>query len=114
MPTPTSSRAWASVDKLNGGDGNDKLYGGDGNDILGARDDSGNGTIDVAEIGNDMLMGGAGDDKLNGGAGVDTLNGGAGSDDLTGGTVGADKFVFSPADGAGDSDTILDFVIADW
>ena len=87
-------------DTLNGGGNADKLHGGDGDDTL-------NGGT-----GADMLMGGAGDDTLDGGTDNDMINGGAGDDDLSGG-LGDDTFVFSPMDGAGDSDAILDYADGD-
>ena len=93
---PNVLKGMGEADTLSGGANDDKLYGGDGADTL-------NGGAD-----NDMLSGGAGDDTLNGGLGDDTLTGGAGDDDLSGGD-GADTFVFSPMDGAGDSDAILDW-----
>ena len=96
-------------DTLNGGAENDKLYGEAGNDVLGARDTNSDGTIDLTEIGDDMLNGGTGNDTLNGGAGDDTLVGGAGDDDLTGG-AGTDTFVFAP--GNGDDVITADFTSA--
>ena len=87
-------------DTLVGGDGDDTLMGGDGDDTL------------SAVSGENMLMGGAGDDTITGGIGSDMINGGAGDDDLNGG-VGDDTFVFSPEDGAGDSDAILDYTDGD-
>ena len=95
---PNVLKGGAGNDMLNGGAENDKLYGEAGNDTLGARDSTGDGTIDLTEEGNDMLNGGAGNDILNGGAGTDTLVGGAGNDDLTGG-AGTDTFVFAPGHG---------------
>ena len=96
---PNVLKGMGGNDTLTGAAGNDTLDGGDGDDIL-----NGDG-------GADKLMGGAGDDTLNGGADADTLTGGSGNDDLSGGAAG-DTFVFSTED-AGDSDAILDFVIAD-
>ena len=87
-------------DDLDGGGGDDTLMGGDGDDTL-----NGN-------SGANMLMGGAGDDTITGGSDADTINGGAGDDDLNGGG-GDDTFVFSPMDGAGDSDAILDWNAGD-
>ena len=87
-------------DTLSGGDGNDTLDGGGGKDTL------------TGGAGADKLMGGAGGDTLNGGDGADTINGGGGDDDLSGGGDG-DTFVFSPMDGAGDSDAILDWAAGD-
>ena len=95
----------AADNTLMGGDGDDTLVGGVGDDTLMGGD--GDDTLS-ATSGENMLMGGAGDDTLNGGTGADTINGGAGDDDLSGGT-GANTFVFSPMDGAGDSDAILDW-----
>jgi cysteinyl-tRNA synthetase len=51
----------------------------------------------------------AGNDTVNGRDGDDRLNGGLGSDTLTGGT-GADRFIFNTRLGAGNVDTIKDFV----
>ncbi len=96
---PNVLKGMGGNDELDGALGNDTLDGGDGDDIL-----NGDG-------GADKLMGGAGDDTLNGGTEDDTLTGGSGNDDLFG-AGGGDTFVFSTAD-AGDSDAILDFVIAD-
>ena len=62
----------------------------------------------MAVAGDDTLVGCTGDDTLNGEADDDIINGAGGSDDLYGGT-GNDTFVFSPADGAGDSDSIHDW-----
>ena len=104
---PNVLKGMGGDDTLNGGDetstvsgSGDKLYGGAGKDTL-------NGGA-----GSDTLSGGAGDDTLDGGTGADTINGGAGDDDLSGGG-GNDTFVFSPMDGAGDSDTILDWADGD-
>lgn len=77
----------ALSDFMNGAGGADKLSGGGGNDDL---------------------RGAVGADRLNGGAGADKLNGGSGHDILTGGG-GADKFIFSAAAKAANSDTITDF-----
>ena len=96
---PNVLKGMGGNDTLTGAAGDDTLDGGDGDDTL-----NGDG-------GADKLMGGAGDDTLNGGAEDDTLTGGSGNDDLFG-AGGGDTFVFSTAD-AGDSDAILDFVIAD-
>ena len=95
----------ANPNVLKGMGGDDTLTGGVSNDTLdgGAGDDKLNG-----DAGNDKLMGGAGDDTLNGGSEDDMLNGGGGDDDLSGG-AGTNTFVFSPADGGGDSDAILDW-----
>ena len=89
-------KGMGGADTLTGGGNDDTLMGGDGDDTLNGGDED------------DTLMGGDGDDTLNGDGGADTLTGGAGDDDLTGG-AGNDTFVFSPMDGAGDSDAILDW-----
>ncbi len=97
---PNVLKGMGGKDTLAGGGGNDTLMGGDGDDML------------SAASGENMLVGGAGDDTLTGGTGDDTLNGGGGDDDLSGGG-GDDTFVFSPMDGAGDSDAILDYTDGD-
>jgi Ca2+-binding RTX toxin-like protein len=94
---PNTLRGNGGDDTINGEGGNDPLlYGGPGEDTINGGD------------GDDKLVGCTGDDTLNGDAGADMLIGLAGSDDLIGGT-GNDTFVFSPADGAGDSDSIHDW-----
>ena len=93
---PNVLKGMGGGDTLSGLASNDTLDGGGGDDTL----DGGAGA--------DMLMGGAGDDTLNGGTEDDTLNGGGGDDDLSGG-AGTNTFVFSPMDGGGDSDAILDW-----
>jgi serralysin len=58
------------------------------------------------------LFGNTGANTLSGGNGNDGLNGRAGTDTLTGG-AGLDSFFFTTALGAGNIDTITDFVAAD-
>jgi len=86
----------AAID-LTGNDFAQIVQGNDGTNIL-----SGLGGADQLSGlgGSDTLLGGDGDDQLNGGLGSDGLNGGA----------GADLFVFADALGAGNIDTIQDFV----
>ena len=91
-------RGGLGIDALDGGDGNDQRYGDQGKDSL------------TGGNGNDLLDGGTGIDALDGGAGDDRLDGGAGADILTGGD-GADMFVFSTALGAGNVDSVADFVL---
>ncbi|PBC01674.1 hypothetical protein CK220_25195 [Mesorhizobium sp. WSM3860] len=92
-----------SSDGLNGANGgDDALYGNGGADII------------LGMAGNDTLFGQSGNDTLNGGDGNDRLVGGAGADALTGG-AGADTFYYGSAvsdsaPGAGNFDTITDFV----
>ena len=94
---PNILRGGAGDDTINGLGGNDPLlYGGSGEDTINGGD------------GNDKLVGCTGNDTLNGNAGDDELVGAGGSDDLSGGG-GTNTFVFSPADGAGASDAILDW-----
>ena len=98
------------TDTLDGGDGNDQLYGDQGNDSL------------TGGNGNDLLDGGTGIDALDGRAGADRPEGGTGNvlaNTLTGnnganrldGGAGADMFVFSTALGAGNVDSVADFVL---
>ena len=107
-------------DLFDGRGGDDEMRGGAGNDTLnGGAGDWGNQTMygdlgdDVlrGEDGHDTLYGGAQSDKLYGGADWDVLFGGDGNDVLYGGGTGAvqdsfnggggaDRFVFTPADGA--------------
>jgi VCBS repeat-containing protein len=62
--------------------------------------------------GANLMSGAAGDDQLIGYGGDDTLLGGTGNDYLAGG-LGADLFVFTTPLGAGNVDTIADFVSVD-
>ncbi|MFB9984775.1 VCBS domain-containing protein, partial [Mesorhizobium kowhaii] len=82
--------------------GDDILYGNGGADSI------------FGLAGNDTLFGQGGSDTLNGGDGNDRLVGGVGPDTLTGG-AGSDTFYYGPtvtdsAPGAGNFDTITDFV----
>ncbi|PZV33107.1 VCBS domain-containing protein [Mesorhizobium kowhaii] len=82
--------------------GDDILYGNGGADSI------------FGLAGNDTLFGQGGNDTLNGGDGNDRLVGGVGPDTLTGG-AGSDTFYYGPtvtdsAPGAGNFDTITDFV----
>ena len=77
----------ASVNRLDGGDGDDVLRGGGGDDVLDGGADS------------DRLFGGAGKDELWGKNGGDWLDGGAGADRLFGG-AGADWVAYSGSDEA--------------
>ncbi|WP_292442532.1 VCBS domain-containing protein [Mesorhizobium sp.] len=82
--------------------GDDVLYGNGGADsIFGL---AGNDTL-FGQGGNDTLSGGDGNDRLVGGVGADTLTGGLGSDTFYYGTAVSDS-----APGAGNFDTITDFV----
>ncbi|MGB3266767.1 MAG: peptidylprolyl isomerase [Microcoleus sp.] len=96
----------AGDDFLRGGKGNDLISGGVGSDIINGNlgDDTING-----DAGNDFLRGGKGNDVLIGGDGNDILMGDLGNDTLTGG-AGADTFVLIA--GAGETDTITDFISA--
>lgn len=107
-------------DLLDGQGGNDEMRGGAGNDTLnGGAGDWGDQAI-YGDLGNDVLRGdrgqdtlygGAQDDKLYGGGDWDSLFGGDGDDVLYGGGTGAvmdtftgdggaDRFVFTSADGS--------------
>ncbi|MGX5851781.1 calcium-binding protein, partial [Mesorhizobium sp. PL10] len=82
--------------------GDDVLYGNGGADqIFGL---AGNDTL-FGQGGNDTLNGGDGNDRLVGGVGADTLTGGLGTDTFYYGTNVSDS-----APGAGNFDTITDFV----
>lgn len=73
------------------------------------------GTGNVNGLGNSLannLTGNSGVNLLSGGNGNDLLNGGLGADTLTGG-ANNDTFRFNTALGAGNIDTITDYVIAD-
>jgi T1SS-143 domain-containing protein len=83
---------------LNGGVGSTDIAN-NGNDIL------------LGLGGNDTLWGGAGSDLLLGGDGDDNLHGGNGNDILSGGR-GADTFFFS-ASGASNVDSIIDYSFVD-
>ena len=90
----------SQFDSFMGGNGDDRLYGQGSYDLL-------NGGA-----GADLLDGGAGDDALIGGDGDDMLDGGSGNDRLSGGD-GADRFVVDLTATAADTDTIIDFSLAD-
>jgi Ca2+-binding RTX toxin-like protein len=94
----------ASDNVILGGAGGDTIYGGLGDDRLegGSQNDQLHGGA-----GADELIGGAGDDGLFGEAGSDVLRGGYGSDALHGGS-GADQYVFDPALGGAESDTLTE------
>ncbi len=97
----------ASIERINGGEGNDKLtgnnlantlWGNDGNDTL----NGGGGSDNLyGDYGNDVLNGGVENDILQGGGGDDILDGGAGSDTLLGDS-GKDTFVLANKDNAYD------------
>lgn len=72
-------------------------------------DGSAFGDVLIGDGNDNVLQGMDGDDTLRGGGGSDSLVGGNGADTLTGG-AGTDQFVFNTAPGAGQADTILDFV----
>ncbi|CAN7528566.1 VCBS domain-containing protein [Mesorhizobium sp. LjNodule214] len=88
---------------LTGGNGNDLLFGNGGDDIT-INGDKGSDLI-VGGTGNDTLLGGDDNDTLVGGAGADTLTGGPGNDTFYYGSAVSDS-----APGAGNFDTITDFV----
>ncbi len=121
-------------DTINGGAGADTLTGGIGIDTLDVSTTAvaqtvnletsaisgGDSTGDVISGfenvrgggGNDTVTGNSAVNALSGGRGNDRLDGGGGNDVLTGG-IGRDAFKFSAAPGAGNLDTITDFVTAD-
>jgi Ca2+-binding RTX toxin-like protein len=98
----TVSGREVSDDVINGQGGDDILSGLSGSDLL------------RGGLGNDRLFGGFGNDTLQGDGGNDDLDGGSGNDTLRGG-LGADRFAFSSGSllGSLDSDTILDFNVAE-
>jgi VCBS repeat-containing protein len=91
-----------SVDGGGANGGDDILYGNGGADQMFGL--AGNDTL-FGQTGNDTLNGGDGNDRLVGGVGADTLTGGAGSDTFYYGSAVSDS-----APGAGNFDTITDFV----
>jgi Ca2+-binding RTX toxin-like protein/subtilisin-like proprotein convertase family protein len=91
----------AGNDIIAGGLGNDIIYGDDGNDILYGDADldfSNNRLINLSQIGNDSLFGGAGNDILSGGGGQNNLTGGS----------GFDRFIISRISGTADEITDFD------
>ncbi|MFL5160627.1 MAG: calcium-binding protein [Microvirga sp.] len=80
--------------------------------LIGIDRGNGSGVQLYGEGGDDTLLGKAGGDYLFGGAGNDLLDSGFGSDVLNGG-AGADTFRFSSSLGAGNTDTIQDFSVAE-
>ena len=123
------------ADKLDGGLGADRMEGGAGNDTY-VVDDAGDvvvelagqGTLDTVQASisysladevERLVLTGSADlagtgnalaNALTGNSGANRLDGGAGADILTGGD-GADMFVFSTALGAGNVDSVADFVL---
>ncbi len=94
--------AFATDDRVDGGDGDDTIFGLGGNDTL-----FGNADIDTLDggAGDDILRGGTQNDILIGGIGNDTLDGGSGADQMSGG-AGNDGYI---VDNIGDtiSESIL-------
>ena len=66
----------------------------------------------TGNAGANLLRGGGGNDQVNGGHGNDQINGGLGNDLLLGG-AGLDVFQFNSALGAGNVDSLVDFVASD-
>ncbi|MGB3494132.1 MAG: S8 family serine peptidase, partial [Elainellaceae cyanobacterium] len=64
---------------IKGGDGDDRI------EILNSLPGQTQGSIIVADAGDDTVLGGAGDDSIHGKTGDDTLSGGVGNDHITGG-----------------------------
>jgi Ca2+-binding RTX toxin-like protein len=125
-------------DTLIGGAGNDRFSGGAGIDTISYLGTTAAVTFSLASTANqntrgsgtDALLAGHGIENLTGGsaadnltgdananqidgaAGNDTINGGLGADTLTGG-LGKDFFVFNSKLGAGNTDTLVNYNVAD-
>ena len=125
-------------DTLIGGAGNDRFSGGAGIDTISYLGTTAAVTFSLASTvnqntrgsGTDALLAGHGIENLTGGsaadnmtgdananqidgaAGNDTINGGLGADTLTGG-LGKDFFVFNSKLGAGNTDTLVNYNVAD-